>query len=88
MLKVIRLSNNFKQSGDIMSIKVNIVTEEEWLRNVQRMSRKELLNLCIEQQKKNAMLIKENTVLLRDLASATRKLAKLNQDKIYTEDDL
>lgn len=79
--------NNLRQ-GDIMSIKVNIITEEEWLRSVQRMSRKELLNLCIEQQKKNTRLIKENTVLLRDLASATRKLAKLNQDKIYTEDDL
>lgn len=67
--------NNLKQ-GDIMSIRVKIVTEEEWLRNVQRMSRKELLNLCIEQHKQNYRLSHAQTYLLRDLAYARRKIGE------------
>ena len=59
-----------------MSLQVKICTEEEWLRTVQRMSRKELIALVIEQQKEKERLVYEKSILLRDVASAKRKLGE------------
>ena len=59
-----------------MSIQVRCFTEEEWLRMVQHMSRKELIALVIEQQKEKERLVYEKNILLQDVASARRKLGE------------
>lgn len=59
-----------------MSIQVKCLTEEEWLRTIQRMSRKELIALVVEQQNEKERLVYEKNILLRDVASARRKLGE------------
>ena len=65
-----------QHSGGNMSIQVRCFTEEEWLRMVQHMSRKELIALVIEQQKEKERLVYEKNILLQDVASARRKLGE------------
>lgn len=59
-----------------MSIQVSCFNKEEWLRKIQHMSRKELIALTIEQQSENERLMHEKTILLKDIASAKRKLGE------------
>lgn len=73
-----------------MSVKVEELTKEQWIRKIKRLSKDELIDLAIELDFKYDGVFERNTKMLKDIAFAKKKLLEYGyewQPKFRSRDE-